>query len=147
MNLQKLLMRHEGLRLTPYQCPEGFWTVGYGHNLNAHGELIPESITEEQAIQYLEQDMIDAQRECASKIPCWSKLNEVRKTVLIDMAFNMGIGTSGVDGLLSFTHMLAYLEVGDYQNAAIEMLSSKWARQVKTRATELARMMITGEWI
>jgi len=53
--LRKMLIRHEGLRLRPYKCTSGRWTVGYGHNLESHGEAIPESITIEQAEKYLDQ--------------------------------------------------------------------------------------------
>ena len=60
--------------------------------------------------------------------------------VLLDMAFNVGLPR-----LRGFKRMWAALEGRDYSEAAKEMLDSKWARQVKTRAYTLARMMESGE--
>jgi lysozyme len=56
------------------------------------------------------------------------------------MGFNLGISR-----LLHFRRMLSALEQGDYQKAAVEMLDSKWARQVGKRATHLNHMMKTGD--
>jgi lysozyme len=41
--------------------------------------------------------------------------------------------------------MLAALEAGDYAQAAVEMMDSRWARQVGSRAEKLKKMMETGE--
>ena len=35
---------------------------------------------------------------------------------------------------------------GNYKEASKQMLDSKWAGQVKTRANILAKMMETGKW-
>ena len=64
----------------------------------------------------------------------------IRQKVLIDMAVNLGVG-----GLLQFRRMIAAIELGDYGAAADQMLDSRWAEQVKTRADRLAEMMRTGE--
>ena len=58
------------------------------------------------------------------------------------MAFNLG-----VNGLLGFRKTLALIEAGDYTKASVEMLDSKWARQVKGRATRLSEQMRTGKWV
>ncbi len=60
----------------------------------------------------------------------WRKgLSKARQKALISMAFNLG-----VEGPMGFTKMLSAL-------AAEEMLASKWAAQVGTRAMELVGMM------
>jgi lysozyme len=59
--------------------------------------------------------------------------------VLANMAFN-----AGVDGLLKFRRMLLAVERGHYDQAAREMLQSKWATQVFGRAVRLAEMMAKG---
>jgi len=41
--------------------------------------------------------------------------------------------------------MWGALEDGDYKQAAVEMLDSRWARQVGRRAAKLSQMMETGE--
>ncbi len=138
--LKEMLRRHEGLRLTPYLCSASHRTIGYGHNLDAHGEEIPESITLEQAEQYLDQDIRDAIRSCASHIPDFARLDPIRQAVLIDMAF-MGIGS-----LMEFKRMLAAIHLKQWGVAAVELLSSDYARTVKGRARELALMLLTGQW-
>ena len=55
------------------------------------------------------------------------------------MAFNMGIPR-----LMKFKKMWANIEGNNYELAAIEMLDSKWADQVKGRATKLSEAMKTG---
>lgn len=35
--MEKQLILHEGLELTPYQDTEGFWTIGTGYNLSSRG--------------------------------------------------------------------------------------------------------------
>jgi lysozyme len=57
------------------------------------------------------------------------------------MAFNMG-----VSGLLGFKHALGAMKIGDYARAGTEMLDSRWAKQVRGRAAELARQMVLGCW-
>ena len=139
--LRKMIKFHEGLRLKPYQCTAGYWTVGYGHNLAAHGEVIPPSITPEQAEHYLDQDMATAEAQCHQRFPFFNTLDEVRQAVLIDMCFNLGI-----NGLAGFKNTLAAVAAGNYTSAGANMVSSKWATQVKWRATRLSRMMAYGKW-
>jgi len=75
------------------------------------------------------------------RLPWFTELDEVRQAVLVDMGYNLGI-----DGLLKFKRTLGSVESGNYANAAIQMLESKWATQVGHRAERLSDMMETGEW-
>ena len=43
-----------------------------------------------------------------------------------------------------FKKMIAALEVGDYDEASAQMMDSRWATTVKTRAVELSEQMRTG---
>lgn len=129
----ELIKKHEGLRLKPYTCPAGKLTIGYGRNLDDTG------ISPYEAETLLHNDIQNCYAQCV-KFPFWNTLNESRQAVLVDMCFNMGINR-----LKGFQKMLAALGRGDYPSAAKEMLSSAWARQVKSRATELAEIMQTGE--
>ncbi|MBF0453690.1 MAG: lysozyme [Magnetococcales bacterium] len=136
INLQRLkeqLILHEGLRLKPYHCSANKLTIGVGRNLDDVG------ITEEEALFLLGNDIARVIPELDRNIPAFTDLDETRKRVLIDMGFNLGISR-----LLQFRRMLAALEQGDYQNASIEMMDSRWARQVGSRAERLKHMMKTG---
>ncbi len=131
--LIKLLITHEGLRLKPYRDSVGKLTIGVGRNLDDVG------ITEEEALYLLKNDIKRVLDFLKERLPYWNGLTETRKMALVDMCFNLGPG-----GFLSFKRMLAALERGDYEQAAREMLDSKWARQVGRRAEELAEMMREG---
>ena len=129
----ELIKKHEGLRLKPYTCSAGKLTIGYGRNLEDNGISLYEAET------LLHNDIQNCYAACV-KFPFWNQLSEVRQAVLLDMCFNMGISR-----LKGFQKMLACLGRGDYLSASKEMLNSHWARQVKSRATELANIMKTGE--
>lgn len=129
-----MVKHHEDYRKFAYRCTSGALTIGYGHNLDAKG------LTEKQATSILLDDLTEALKQTLDRIPWAKDLDEDRLAVLVMMTFNMG-----VDGLLKFRRMLAALEKKDYQTAASEMLSSKWAKQVGNRAHDLAETMITGK--
>lgn len=137
VNLQRMqdqLIRHEGLRLKPYHCSVGKLTIGVGRNLDDMG------ITEDEAMTMLDNDINRVVKVLLQHITTFDQLNEIRKRVLVDMGFNLGITR-----LMRFRRMLAALEIGDYDKAANEMLDSQWAKQVGVRASRLSRMMKTGE--
>ncbi len=131
--LKDQLMRYEGLRLKPYRDLSGKLTIGFGRNLDDTG------ITEDEALKLLENDISRATAGLKRNLPYFDSLDEVRRNVLINMAFNLGIR-----GLLGFSRMLCALRAGDYKAAAEEMLRSKWAVQTGSRAGELSNLMRNG---
>ena len=135
MKLAEQLKRDEGVKLKPYQCPAGKLTIGVGRNLEDNG------ISEEEAMMMLDNDIQSHADELFSRIPWALELDEERRGVLLNMAFNMG-----VPRLLTFKKTLAFIEAGDYTAASVEMLNSNWARQVGKRAERLSAQMRTGSW-
>jgi lysozyme len=127
------LMEHEGVRYLPYYDTVGKLTIGVGRNLTDVG------ISKDEAQYLLATDINKVIVQLDELLPWWRDLDEVRQRVLADMAFNMGI-----HGLLEFTTTLGMVKVGEYADAADQMLRSKWARQVGKRARRLSRMMETG---
>jgi lysozyme len=155
-HLLKKLVEHEGLRLEVYQDSLGIDTIGVGRNLQDRGitkeELdaldIPSintvyehGITEADAAYLLENDVQIVEEELLRAHPCVDSLDSVRQLVLVDMAFNMG-----VPRLCKFQKMWNAIHEEDFRNAAKEMLDSRWAIQVKLRATKLAHAMHHGEF-
>jgi lysozyme len=132
-NLKDQLIRHEGLRLTVYDCPAGYKTIGVGRNLEGKG------ITEEEAMYLLDNDIKDFQESLSRELPWFDSLDECRRNILTNMAFNLG-----VSGLLKFKNTLAAIENGNWEEAASQMLDSRWAEQVGGRATELSELMKSG---
>jgi lysozyme len=131
---QKLLLKHEGLRLKPYRDTVGKLTIGIGRNLDDVG------ITRNEAMRLLLNDIDRVVKKLDNFAPWWRKLDHVRQMVVVDMAFNLG-----VNGFLKFRKAIAAMKIEDWEEAAKEMLDSKWATQVVNRAIELSEMMRTGE--
>jgi lysozyme len=50
----------------------------------------------------------------------------------------------GLVGLLKFKKTLQLIEAGDYAKASVEMLASKWSKDVGNRALELSTQMKSG---
>lgn len=132
-SIEDQLILHEGLRLKPYRCTAGKLTIGVGRNLEDKG------ITHDEAMILLCNDIkeITGQLERHS---WYVALGPVRRKVLIDMAFNLGMA-----GLMGFKQMIEALKRADYERAADEMIYSRWYRQVGERGRRLERMMRTGE--
>jgi lysozyme len=135
LRLRSQLTRHEGLRLKPYLDSVGVLTIGVGRNLRDVG------ISEDEATYLLDNDLDRATIGVLNAFPWVLDLSDVRKAVLVNMCFNLGIG-----GLAGFVRTLESIEDGNYGLAAEQMLESKWARQVGARAIELSEQMRLGEW-
>jgi len=129
-----MLIRQEGLKLKPYRDSVGKLTIGVGHNLEDAG------ISEAAAYVILDEDIAVAASE-AAKLPVFAGLDPVRQDVLIDMIFNMGLPR-----LRGFVNMLGALADNNWDEAAKQMLDSRWATQVGSRANELAQMIKSGEY-
>lgn len=130
--LVESLRLHEGLSLKPYTCPAGKLTIGFGHNLE-------DGITLTQAYALLDDDIKTCEKELDKNFPGWRGHDDARQNVLIEMQFNMG-----APRLSKFFKMWAALDRRDYDEAAYQMLNSRWSEQVGERAQTLARQMREG---
>jgi len=126
----------EGCRLTAYQCTSGVWTIGNGHTA---GVKKGDKITQAQAEKFLLEDTLEAARDASSLPVGFDTLNAVRQAVLINMCFNLG-----KPKVLAFKRTLEAIAMRDFENAALYMLQSRWAAQVKDRAVRLAKKMKSG---
>lgn len=143
MDIYEQLRRDEGERLEVYLDSLGIRTAGVGHNLNAHGINLPlgAAITQAMSDQWLQEDVATVNTALTTHLPWTDNLDDPRRGVLVNMAFNMGIL-----GLLGFHRTLTMIEAGNYDGAAAAMLESKWATQVGARAQRLSEQMRSGEW-
>ena len=135
MDIKELLTLHEGLELKAYKCTAGKITIGVGRNVEELG------ITHDEAMYLLSNDIQRVVDELLANVDGYNSLSDVRKSVLIDMCFNLGISR-----FLQFKNFLAAVERGDWTDAAREMLDSRWATQVGQRSVRLSEMMISDEW-
>jgi len=131
--LRQDLIKHEGCVLKPYQDSVGVWTVGVGHNLESN------AITFDAAMVILEHDIDAVIVDLNRVFPIWRNQSKLRQEVLVNMCFNLGIGRLG-----GFVRMWDAIAIGDYKEAARQMLDSKWASQVGYRAKDLANAMERG---
>ena len=128
--LRNTLIRHEGLKLTPYKCTAGKWTLGVGRNIEDRG------ISKVTAMQMLDEDIELCLNELIERLDYFETLpTEVQET-LVNLCFNMGISR-----LMKFQLMLGAIQAGQYELAAKELLDSRYARQVGKRSEELADIL------
>ncbi len=134
-DLEEMLIRHEGLRLKPYRCTAGKLTIGVGRNLEDVG------VSESEALAMLRRDITEVQvRLINDERWCFGDLCHARQVVLANMCFQLGKA-----GLDKFRKLRAAVAAGDWEEAARQMLDSRWAKQTPRRAKELAEIMRTGE--
>lgn len=174
--LMRQLMRHEGFSPTPYVCPAGACTIGYGTNLDAHPQYLPEAVRPaaqagrlrgqalcnalrqqnmrwgEDAAAMVLRDEVTAvigqlHRRCPTFVALLDQGDVVRAEGLVNMAFNMG-----VNGLLQFRNTLALMDRAMQGNAQWTdvreaLRRSLWWRQVGRRARELGEQFVTGHYV
>jgi lysozyme len=124
---------HEGVEKTVYNDSEGIPTIGVGRNLRDRG-------LSDDEIDYLLSNDIDIVVDELDKVmPWWKDLDEVRQRVLCDLVFNLGMPRFS-----GFKKSISHMKQQMWDQAADELLDSKWARQVGRRAETLSEMMRTG---
>lgn len=133
--LRNMLVNDEGFRGTPYTDSRGFLTIGFGFNLTT--QELPLSI----ALEWLDLLLFTIEHQLEKNISFFDQLNDARKSVLMNMAYQMGIG-----GLLSFHDMLKALGCKDYEGASTSMMDSVWYRDFTSRASRLVKIMKFGEF-
>ncbi len=148
----------------------GKWTVGVGYNISDRGvdflqrvlgrrfdmPIDQITLTRAEALKVLDADIDRVEEAVVVHFPFYTKLNEVRQRVVLDMAFNMGFGALG------FKNTRKMVETQDWSGAARGLYNSKWARQVGDgpddspeaakargkhfdRCDRLSRMLLTGK--
>lgn len=148
--MREELRRDEGERLKAYKdtATPPRWTIGIGRNLDDVGAApLPRTVADikkngigtTESAQLLDHDLERVDADLDKRLPWWRNLDPVRQRVLVNMCFNLGIG-----GLCGFVNTLRMIEQHRYTEASINMLASKWARQVGERAKRLSAMMKTG---
>jgi len=148
----------EAKKWWPYKDSEGYLTIGVGHLMDSRkGGSLPEWAQYEldsagflsnlSIDRLLEDDMLTAMRAIERHLPWALGLDPVRYGVLLDMCFQMGIGSAEKGtGLLGFKNTLAMIRRGDYVAASEGMKHSRWYRQTPNRANRRRGEMLTGKF-
>ena len=155
-NFLDKLIQHEGMVLTVYKDTLGIDTIGIGRNLKDRGiskeeldymdypnmdAIYEHGITEADARYLAMNDIKIVENELCAVHKCVEDLDGVRQLILMDMAFNMG-----VPRLCKFKKMWNAIHEQKFEAASLEMMDSKWARQVGQRAKKLSEAMKLGEF-
>lgn len=134
---KRLLRLNEGDKRHGYYCTAGYLTIGVGRRIDKEGPGLRE--TERDFM--LDNDIIELEIALTDRVEGFAVLDVVRKTVLVDMAHNMGVA-----GLLRFKRMLSELRVGDYEAAGAALMASEYGRKLPVRAERNRDMLVSGDW-
>lgn len=111
------------------------WTVGFGFT---KGVTPASSISKEFARHKLEEILLEHLYILDKLIPNWLELPPVVRTVLANMAFNLG-----EQRLSKFKPTLSVIARGDFLAAAARLKNTAWYKQVGPRARELVKRLET----
>jgi lysozyme len=143
--LLQLEVENEDFKASAYRDSEGFLTIGIGRMIDVRKGG---GITREEANYLCRNDNLRKMQELDKAIPWWRSLDPARQRVLVDMAFNMGVGQWGKSGLLDFTNTLTAVKEGRWQDAYKGILDSNkpggYAYQTGRRAKRNANTLLTG---
>ena len=118
--IDALLKKFEGCKLTAYKCPAGIWTIGYGHTSAAGEPQVTEglTITPDEANQILKRDLVKYETPVKSLVKV--DLNQNQFDVLVDFAYNAGVGN------LKTSTLLKRVNAGDFDAVPTELM--KWTK-------------------
>ena len=130
----------EGLRLKPYKCPSGVWTVGYGHTNGVTASW--KEITKDMAENYLLADIRPIET-ALNKMGI--NFKQCQFDALVSWIFNLGIGK------FNTSTMKKYI-VGDFKDIEITDQMIKWVNSngkplvgLKRRRVSEANMFLGEE--
>lgn len=146
----KLIKLNEGLDLEVYTCDAGFWTFGYGTNLEVVDGVFKGKTSKtdidftkglESAIRQIENlgykdkqalaedfaflELVTCKRALSKHSWFTDDLSCFQQAIIIDLAYNIGVA-----GVLKFQNMIAAIKQRNYGIACEEMLDSKYHHQM-----------------
>jgi len=142
--LTEMLRRHEGVESHAYLCSQNFTTIGVGRNIDAgdNGGARGLGLSDDEVDYLLRNDIDRVVEELDDEYSWFAGLNNARSDAMVDISFNLG-----QTRLRGFRKALEAMESGDWEEAGKQFLDSRWADQVGNRATELAEIIRTGEYL
>ena len=134
--LRETLKIDEGVKYEIYNDHLGYPTFGIGHLVvesdEEHGKPVGTPISEERVNAVFDKDVAVMVDEARKIFPNLDSLPEEAQQVIVNMTFNMGRPR-----LSQFKKFIAGVNAGDWDKAAVEMMDSRWAKQVGARAERL----------
>ena len=143
MNIQQLrkqLEIDEGVKYDIYLDHLGLPTFGIGHLVTKtdpeSGQAVGTSISKERVAECFDMDVQSVINDCSKLYKDFEDLPEEVQQIIANMMFNMGYTR-----LSKFKGMKRGVDSKDWNQAADEMVDSRWYRQVTNRANRLVERM------
>jgi lysozyme len=143
MDIEKLreqLKIDEGCVYEIYNDHLGYATFGIGHLVlesdPENGQEVGTPVSADRIIEAFEQDVQTVLSDCAILYPDFEELPEEVQQIIANMMFNLGRPR-----LSAFKGMKAGVDARDWNEAADQMVDSRWYRQVGARAERLVERM------
>jgi GH24 family phage-related lysozyme (muramidase) len=141
-------MVNEGFRHSAYKDRNGM-SIGYGYSLTHNPLSLPKSkirtlykvgITQNEARNLVSKLCVKMNNDLISRYEWYQTLPKPSQYVMLDLNYNLG-----AKGLHGFKKTINYIRHNQTTMASIEMLDSRWSRQVLGRARRLSQIMKTQE--
>jgi lysozyme len=124
----ELVKKHEGFRSEPYTCTAGYLTVAFGKRVDYL------NVDKETGEKWCLEDLKKLDSRLRIVFQWYKDSPKMIKAVVLDLVYQLGI-----KGFSRFKKSIYLLETEQYEEAAEEMLDSKWARSDSpNRAKELS---------
>ena len=138
--LREQIEADEGCKYEIYLDHLGLPTFGIGHLVTEadeeYNQPVGTTITTDRVAECFNTDVGTVLEDCERLYPDFDSLPEEVQLIIANMMFNMGYPR-----LSKFKGMKAGVDARDWQQAADEMVDSKWYRQVTNRAERLVQRM------
>ena len=138
--LKKQLTEDEGCKYEIYLDHLGYKTFGIGHLCKAtdpENDLeVGSQVSKERVDECFLNDIEKVIEDCTILYDDFYTLPDEAQLIIANMMFNLGRPR-----LTNFIRMRKAINEGNFAEAKIQMLDSKWAKQVPNRAERLSERM------
>ena len=138
--LKKQLTEDEGCKYEIYLDHLGYKTFGIGHLCKAtdpENDLeVGSEVSKERVNECFLNDIEKVIEDCTILYDDFYTLPDEAQLIIANMMFNLGRPR-----LTNFIRMRKAINEGNFAEAKIQMLDSKWAKQVPNRAERLSERM------
>ena len=130
------LSKEEGYQRYVYLDHLGYETIAYGRCI---AEGVGYGIDEEEARYLLMRDIDRVKRSCADAFDFWEDVSPNIRETIVMLVFQMGLA-----GYQKFTKHLRAIADKNFDEAAAQLLDSKFAKQTPARAKRMAKRIKRG---
>ena len=144
--LQEELAEDEGCKYEIYNDHLGYATFGIGHLVTdsdlEYGQEIGTEVSKERVDECFKADIDITIEDCNILYSNFNDIPEEAQLILANMMFNLGRPR-----LSKFLKLKAAVDDEDWMEASVQMMDSKWAKQVPNRAKRLCERMEKLSWL